>query len=79
MNINNIRKTSITTSIKEMVNHLGFQGLLKLILVLLTSVCIANTASASEKKTSFTIAWSIYAGWMPWGFAGEKGIVDKWA
>jgi NitT/TauT family transport system substrate-binding protein len=79
MNTNNIRKTSITTSIKEMVNHLGFQGLLKLILVLLTSACIANTASASEKKTSFTIAWSIYAGWMPWGFAGDKGIVDKWA
>jgi NitT/TauT family transport system substrate-binding protein len=79
MNTNNIRKTSITTSIKEMVNHLGFQGLLKLILVLMTSVCIANTASASEKKTSFTIAWSIYAGWMPWGFAGDKGIVDKWA
>ncbi len=79
MNINNIRKTFKTTSIKEVINHLGFQGLLKLILVLLTSVCIANTASASEKKTSFTIAWSIYAGWMPWGFAGDKGIVDKWA
>jgi NitT/TauT family transport system substrate-binding protein len=79
MKIMNSRKTSITKSIKEIVNHLGFQGVLKLILVLLTSICIANTASASEKKTSFTIAWSIYAGWMPWGFAGDKGIVDKWA
>lgn len=81
MNINSIRKTSITTSLKKVLHPLGVQGLLKLILVLLTSVCIANTASASasDKKTSFTIAWSIYAGWMPWGFAGDKGIVDKWA
>jgi NitT/TauT family transport system substrate-binding protein len=40
---------------------------------------MAQNAAASEKKTSFTIAWSIYAGWMPWGFAGDQGIVDKWA
>jgi NitT/TauT family transport system substrate-binding protein len=43
------------------------------------ALCIANSAAASEKKTSFTIAWSIYAGWMPWGYAGDKDIVDKWA
>lgn len=36
-------------------------------------------AATNEKKTSFKIAWSIYAGWMPWGYASEKGIVDKWA
>ena len=39
----------------------------------------SSAFAATEKKTSFTIAWSIYAGWMPWGYAGEKGIVDKWA
>ncbi len=79
MKTNNSRKTSITASIKEAVCRLGFKGLLKCMLVLVTSVCIATSANASEKKTSFTIAWSIYAGWMPWGFAGDKGIVDKWA
>ena len=79
MKIYNIRITSITTYFKEITDHLGFHGFLKFILVILASLCIAHTATASEKKTSFTIAWSIYAGWMPWGFAGDKGIVDKWA
>lgn len=79
MKINNSSNTSNTTTPKKTMHHVSFQGILKLILVLLASICIANTASAGEKKTSFTIAWSIYAGWMPWGFAGDKGIVDKWA
>ena len=34
---------------------------------------------AAEKKTSFKVAWSIYAGWMPWAYANDKGIVKKWA
>ncbi len=38
----------------------------------------APTADAQE-KTSFRIAWSIYVGWMPWGYAADAGIVDKWA
>ena len=33
----------------------------------------------AEKKESFRVAWSIYVGWMPWAYAAEKGIVDKWA
>ncbi len=30
-------------------------------------------------KKDFTIGWSIYAGWMPWPYAQESGIVKKWA
>jgi NitT/TauT family transport system substrate-binding protein len=30
-------------------------------------------------KTQFNICWTIYAGWMPWGYAQTQGIVDKWA
>lgn len=30
-------------------------------------------------KDSYRIAWSIYVGWMPWGYAQDAGIVDKWA
>lgn len=31
-------------------------------------------------KEKFTIAWSIYVGWMPWPYAAESsGIVKKWA
>lgn len=51
----------------------------KFILLFATLCFTANSFATSEKKTSFTIAWSIYAGWMPWGYAGDKNIVDKWA
>ena len=39
--------------------------------------CI-SPALAAEKK-DFKVAWSIYVGWMPWGYAAESGIVKKWA
>ncbi len=35
-------------------------------------------ATAAEKK-DFKVAWSIYVGWMPWGYASDSGIVKKWA
>ncbi len=47
--------------------------------VLLALSCVVQGASASEKKESFKVAWSIYAGWMPWAYASEHGIIDKWA
>lgn len=60
-----------------------FNGVLSLVLYIVLSISIANVANANTttngKKNSFTIAWSIYAGWMPWVYAGDKGIVDKWA
>ena len=34
---------------------------------------------ATNDKPKFKIAWSIYAGWMPWDYADKKGIVKKWA
>jgi NitT/TauT family transport system substrate-binding protein len=37
-----------------------------------------NSAQAAEKK-DFKIAWSIYVGWMPWGYAADSGIVKKWS
>jgi len=37
-----------------------------------------STASAEVKK-DFKVAWSIYVGWMPWGYAADTGIVKKWA
>ena len=38
----------------------------------------AGPAVAAEKK-SFKLAWTIYVGWMPWGWASDNGIVKKWA
>ena len=33
----------------------------------------------AQEKTEFRVAWSIYVGWMPWGYLDESGIMDKWA
>jgi len=38
----------------------------------------AGWAQAAPKK-NFSLAWSIYVGWMPWPYAAEAGIVKKWA
>ncbi|WP_241608075.1 putative urea ABC transporter substrate-binding protein [Rosenbergiella australiborealis] len=42
------------------------------------SALIALPAHADTKPT-FKIAWSIYAGWMPWDYAQKSGILKKWA
>ena len=36
-------------------------------------------AQSDAKRTDFNIGWSIYAGWMPWPYAQQAGIVKKWA
>lgn len=40
-----------------------------------------STASSvvAQEKTEFRVAWSIYVGWMPWGYLEDSGIMDKWA
>lgn len=38
----------------------------------------ANLAQA-EEKSEFSVCWSIYVGWMPWGYLQESGIMKKWA
>ena len=38
---------------------------------------LATTPARAAEK--FTIGWSIYVGWMPWGYAAEQGIIQKWA
>ncbi len=48
-------------------------------LSLLTAASITATPALAEEKDQFQIAWSIYVGWMPWGYGEAEGIVDKWA
>lgn len=44
------------------------------------AVALFSAAPASAApKTDFKVGWSIYVGWMPWGYAAETGIVKKWA
>ncbi|TPP05891.1 putative urea ABC transporter substrate-binding protein [Rhizobium glycinendophyticum] len=37
------------------------------------------TSAEAAPKKDFKVAWSIYVGWMPWGYAADHGIVKKWA
>jgi NitT/TauT family transport system substrate-binding protein len=39
---------------------------------------LATPASAA-KKDDFKVCWSIYVGWMPWGYMQDNGIMKKWA
>jgi NitT/TauT family transport system substrate-binding protein len=45
---------------------------------MLLSSCSPTPTAATPRK-EFSIGWSIYAGWMPWPYAQQAGIVKKWA
>ena len=51
--------------------------------LLLSGVCAlalpVALPAAAQTRTDFKLAWSIYVGWMPWGYAADAGIVKKWA
>jgi NitT/TauT family transport system substrate-binding protein len=48
-------------------------------LTLALALMAAQSPTIAAEKKSFRIAWSIYAGWMPWGYAADSGIMKKWA
>jgi NitT/TauT family transport system substrate-binding protein len=54
------------------------QGLKAAIAATAITALSLSPALAAEKK-DFKVAWSIYVGWMPWGYAADSGIVKKWA
>lgn len=46
---------------------------------LVLASCSKGPSAPSVPRTEFSIGWSIYAGWMPWPYAQQAGIVKKWA
>ena len=63
-----------------MVNGIGKKGILALAAcALVLAGCSGSEVEVVEEKTQFSIGWSIYAGWMPWPYAEQSGIVKKWA
>ena len=46
---------------------------------ILTISIVSLLSLSASAKDDYKIAWSIYVGWMPWGYAKDAGIVDKWA
>ena len=37
------------------------------------------TGAHAAAKRHFKLAWTLYAGWMPWPYAAEQGIIRRWA
>jgi NitT/TauT family transport system substrate-binding protein len=48
-------------------------------IVAAVTAMLPATAALSAPKKEFNVCWTIYAGWMPWGYAADTGIVKKWA
>ena len=49
-----------------------------LVLAAALALTVISAAEAAPKK-DFKICWSIYVGWMPWGYVSDCGIMKKWA
>jgi NitT/TauT family transport system substrate-binding protein len=43
------------------------------------SLALLLAASAFAQKPTFTVGWSIYAGWTPYYYMNKSGILRKWA
>ncbi|WP_431144687.1 putative urea ABC transporter substrate-binding protein [Pseudomonas alvandae] len=48
-------------------------------LLLAALSALMSFSCVAAQKDHFSVCWTIYAGWMPWEYAGSQGIVDKWA
>lgn len=63
-----------------MLNGIRSAGRIALLAcALLVAACSPSADAPAEPRTEFNIGWSIYAGWMPWPYAQQAGIVKKWA
>jgi len=56
----------------------SWTGLPGVLLFGILATFVVPAAGAAERN-SFTVAWSIYVGWMPWDYADRSGILKKWA
>src|SRR5258706_2907125 len=43
------------------------------------SLFLLLTTPAFAEKPTFTVGWSIYAGWTPYHYLAKSGILKKWA
>jgi len=50
-----------------------------IILLILSIIPLITSSKLNAEKKEFKVAWSIYAGWMPWDYAENSGILKKWA
>jgi NitT/TauT family transport system substrate-binding protein len=43
------------------------------------TLCLVAVTSAFAQKPTFTVGWSIYAGWTPYHYMQKSGLMKKWA
>lgn len=53
-------------------------------MVLISMLAVFTTSAYAQSSTrqnvpEFTVVYSIYAGWQPWAYANQSGILAKWA
>jgi len=54
-------------------------GALSLTLAACQKAEVKPQAAAPVAEKEYTVGWTIYAGWMPWPYAEQSGILKKWA
>src|ERR1700681_3800514 len=54
-------------------------SILRSIIFVSTLAAVIHAPAHAAPKKDFKVAWSIYVGWMPWGYAADSGVVKKWA
>lgn len=62
-----------------MFNGIRIAGKMAMLACVLLAASCSPSSKTPEARTEFNIGWSIYAGWMPWPYAQQAGIVKKWA
>ena len=69
----------MTISVRDRSLFRALRLSLWLSLLLLTAGALAPTHAKADTVEKFRIAWTTYPGWMPWHYAQQHGILQKWA
>ena len=54
-------------------------AMLFIAIAMLAQLQIASANTSAQDRQSFKLAWSVYVSFVPWDYAQEAGIIDKWA
>ena len=57
----------------------GTTALIAALALATLAVAFTGQPARAAEKTDFKVCWSIYVGWMPWGYIQDSGIMKKWA
>jgi NitT/TauT family transport system substrate-binding protein len=74
-----------TANLQKMAEKGGFSGRFRapgLLSVVLLTFCFAVlgfSTPAEAAAPTFTVGWSVYAGWNPYFYMAKSGILKKWA